>query len=296
VIEIYEVIEILSPHYPIRMLCKSLKVSFSAYYAWKRKESHVQSVEKSIRAEQVKGVFEAHRRRYGAIRVSKELARQGVNIGRHQTATLMKQQGLIAIQPKSFVPKTTQTDPDIARSNNLLLDRPKVSRPYEVIGSDITYLPLRDGNWAYLVAFQDVFTRVIVGWALEDNMCTELIVKALQKAIDRKPLPKGLIVHSDGGSQYSSKEFRQLLKKHQFVQSMTRKNNHYDNAQAESLWSRFKAELLEKGVFDSLQDAYTETFEYIEIYYNRQRLHSGLNYQFPCTFEKQFLDDQNAKS
>ena len=201
----------------------------------------------------------------------------------------MKQQGLIAIQPKSFVPKTTQTDPDIARSDNLLIEAPKASRPYEVIGSDITYLPLRDGNWAYLVAFQDVFTRVIVGWALEDNMRSTLVIKALQKAIDRKPLPKGLIVHSDGGRQYGSKDFRQLLKKHQFVQSMTRKNNHYDNAQAESLWSRFKAELLEKGVFDSLEDAYTETFEYIEMYYNKKRLHSGIDYQFPCTFEQQFF-------
>ena len=288
-------IRILSPQYPVRMLCKTLKVSFSAYYAWKREESHVLSAEKSTRAEQVKTVFEAHRRRYGALRVSKELERQGISVGRHQTATLMKQQGLIAIQPKSFVPKTTQTDPDLVRSDNLLLEAPKANRPYEVIGSDITYLPLRDGHWAYLVAFQDVFTRVIVGWALEDNMRSTLVITALQKAIDRKPLPKGLIVHSDGGGQYASKDFRQLLQKHQFVQSMTRKNNHYDNAQAESLWSRFKAELLEKGVFDSLEDAYTETFEYIEIYYNKKRLHSGLDYQFPCTFEQQFLDDLNSQ-
>ncbi|NJN80542.1 MAG: transposase [Anaerolineales bacterium] len=118
----YEVIQILTPQYPVRALCKSLKVSFSAYYAWKRAESHVLSAVKSTRAEQVKTVFEEHRRRYGAIRVSKELERQGISIGRHQTATLMKQQGLIAIQPKSFVPKTTQTDPDLVRSENLLLE------------------------------------------------------------------------------------------------------------------------------------------------------------------------------
>ena len=208
----------------------------------------------------------------------------------------MKQQGLIAIQPKSFVPKTTQTDPKLMRSKNLLLDTEPANRPYQIVGGDITYLPLKDGSWLYLAAWQDVFTRVIVGWELAIEMKSSLVIKALQKVIDRKRATKGLIVHSDGGGQYASDDFRKLLAKHKFRQSMTRKNNHYDNAMAESLWSRFKAELLQKGVFDTFEDAYTETFEYIEIYYNKKRLHSSLNYQFPDTFEENWFKLNADKS
>jgi putative transposase len=108
------------------------------------------------------------------------------------------------------------------------------------------------------------------------------------KAIKRRKRPKGLIIHSDGGKQYSARAFREVLEKHKFEQSMTRKNNHYDNAMAESLWSRFKAELLDKGAFECFEDAYTEIFEYIEVYYNKKRLHSALNYQTPCNFETLF--------
>lgn len=115
-----------------------------------------------------------------------------------------------------------------------------------------------------------MFSRMMVGWAIDDNMRTGLVMKALQKAINHRQLPKGMIVHSDGGSQYASKEFRTLLKKYDLTQSMTRKDNHYDNAMAESLFSRFKAELLQKGTFHSREDAVTEIFEYIEMYYNNK--------------------------
>jgi transposase InsO family protein len=278
---VYKVIVFLSVEYSIRTLCLVLSVCFSSFYAWKRGESYTLSIEKMNRSERVKKVFEEHRRRYGALRVSKELQAQGLRIGRHQTTTLMKAQGLVAIQPKSYVPKTTNSDHRLGRNRNLLLERASPCRPNEVFVGDITYIPMADGSFLYLATWQDMFSRKIVGWELADNMRSRLVMSALGKAIDRRNLPEGLIVHSDGGGQYASEEFRKLLRDHGFLQSMTRRDNHYDNAMAESLFSRFKAELIGKGVFESYEDAYTEIFEYIEIYYNRKRRHSGIDYQIP---------------
>ena len=177
-------------------------------------------------SKQVKEVFEEHRSRYGAIRISKELQSRGVKIGRHQTQTLMKMQSLKAIQPKSFVPKTTNSNHNLGRNPNLLLDRPPPTTPNEVFIGDITYIALIDGSFLYLATWLDMCSHKIVGWDLADNMRSSLIITALNKAIERRHLQKGLIVHSDGGGQYASEEFRNLLKKHEFEQSMTRKNNH----------------------------------------------------------------------
>jgi putative transposase len=293
---VYNVIGFLSAQYSVRALCVVLSVCFSSFYAWKRGESYTLSIEKMNRSERVKTVFEEHRRRYGSIRVSKELQAQGLRIGRHQTATLMKAQGLVAIQPKSYVPKTTNSDHRLGRNLNLLLDRAPPSRPNEVFVGDITYIPMADGSFLYLATWQDMFSRRIVGWELADNMRSWLVIKALNKGIDRRHLPKGLIVHSDGGGQYASEEFRKLLLRHGFLQSMTRRDNHYDNAMAESLFSRFKAELIGKGVFKCFEDAYTEIFEYIEIYYNRKRRHSGIDYEIPELFEQKWAQLQQSRN
>jgi transposase InsO family protein len=292
---VYKVIGILSAQYSVRVLCVVLSVCFSSFYAWKRGESYTFSIEKTKRSERVKTVFEEHRRRYGAIRVSKELQSQGFRIGRHQTATLMKAQGLVAIQPKSYVPKTTNSTHHLGRNQNLLLDRAAPSCPNEVFVGDITYIPMADGSFLYLATWQDIFSRRIVGWELGDNMRSWLVIKALEKAINRRDLPKDLIVHSDGGGQYASEEFRKLLRKHGFLQSMTRRDNHYDNAMAESLFSRFKAELIGKGAFKYFEDAYTEIFEYIEIYYNRKRRHSGIHYEIPEQFEQKWTQLQQTR-
>ena len=272
----------------MRLLCTILDISFSSFYAWKRAETHVMSQTKVKLTEQVKEVFEEHRKRYGAIRISKELQAQGVKIGRHQARTLMKKQGLVAIQTKSFVPKTTNSNHNFGRSPNLLLERVAQTTPNEVFVGDITYIALVDGSWLYLATWQDMFSRKIVGWDLAENMRSILIINALNKAIKQRKLPKGLIVHSDGGGQYASDDFRNLLKKYDFLQSMTRKDNHYDNAMGESLFSRFKAEVMQKGAFLNFDDAYTEIFEYIEIYYNQKRRHSGINYEIPDKFEEKF--------
>ena len=208
----------------------------------------------------------------------------------------MKEQGLVAIQPKSFVPRTTQSDPRLQRFPNLLLDPANLPRaPDEVIVGDITYLPSVNeqgfDEWLYLAVWMDLFTRKIVGWYVDDNMEADLVIKAMKKLVfDRSP-EKGMIVHTGGGSQYDSGEFKDLMVTHQFRQSMTRKEDHYDNAFAESLFSRFKAEVLDEGFFLGLENARKRCFEYIEAYYNTVRKHSSLGYLSPGQFEDQYWMD-----
>jgi transposase InsO family protein len=204
----------------------------------------------------------------------------------------MQQQGLVAIQPKSFVPKTTDSSQTKKRSYNLLLDQPKATAPFQVLICDITYIALTDGNWLYLASIQDEFTRLIVGWALADNMRTELVINALRSAIGRYTIPVGCILHSDGGGQYDANEYRFLLAQNGFLSSMTRPDNHYDNAQAESVFSRFKAELMQKGAFQAFDDAFIEIFEYIEIYYNRKRLHSSIAYRPPIEVLNEWYENK----
>lgn len=283
----------LSMQYGVRLICLVLGIGFGPFYAWHRGESHVPGAARQARGEQVKAVFDDHRRRYGARRVSEEVKALGTQVGRRQAGALMRAQGLVAIQPKSFVPRTTDSKHGLGRSQNLLLGRPAPSRPDEVYVGDITYIPMGNGRFAYLATWQDKFTRRVVGWELLRHKRAELVIKALKKAIERRKIPAGLIVHTDGGGQYASHEFKKLLAAGKFESSMTRKDNHYDNAMGESLFSRFKGELMEKGAFGSFEDAYTEIFEYFEIYYNNKRRHSGIGYKTPQGFEENWVKTQN---
>lgn len=243
-------------------------------------------------SKEIERIFTFHKRRYGWRRIQAELRDKGLKVGRHQIRTRMREQGLVAIQPKSFVPKTTQSHPHLSRSENLLLSVENLpTEPNQVIVGDITYLPNQEAGyekWLYLATWLDLKSHRIAGWHLDRHMEESLVLTALQKVIKVRQPDKGLIVHSDGGRQYVSTAFRALLRTHQYRQSMTRKDNHYDNAQAESLFSRFKAELLDGGVFYGLQDAYLRSFEYIEGYYNLIRKHSSIGYLSPMQYEQQF--------
>ena len=163
-----------------------------------------------------------------------------------------------------------------------------MSRPNQVIVGDITYLPLLVGEWAYLATWLDLYSRMIVGWQVSERMTDELVISAIAKAIVRRNSAAGLIVHSDRGGQYVSGDFRRLLTARGYLQSMSRADNAYDNAFAESLFSRYKAELLEGGAFRDLAEARLETFDYIEGYYNRLRRHSALGYKSPEEFEREY--------
>lgn len=269
-----------------------LKVSRNAYYSWVAGRTYQPSLKKAILLKAVKDIFDNHKRRYGSRRIREELKDQGYEIGMYRVRSLMKEQGLQAIQPKRFVPKTTRSHPHLSRSPNLLLEQEHLpSGPNQVIVGDITYLPSVEYEyniWLYLAIWLDLFSRKIVGWCLDEHMEASLVIRAMKQVIRNRQPEKGFIVHSDGGGQYGSREFRELLLTHQFRQSMTRKDNHYDNAFAESLFSRFKAELLDGRVFKGLADAQLQSFEFIEGYYNMVRKHSSIGYLSPDQFEEKY--------
>jgi len=222
-----------------------------------------------------------------------ELKAEGQAIGRRRVRRVMHERNLRAIRPKSYVPRTTDSRHGQRASPNLLSGAGLPEEPNRVLVGDITYLPLQGGGWAYLATWQDLYSRVIAGWAIMETMTEELIITALTQAIGRRRLASGCIVHSDRGGQYVSGEFRRLLAAHSLRQSMSRKAETYDNAFAESLFSRYKAELLEGGVFRDAEEAQLETFAYIEGYYNRIRRHSSLGYLSPAEYEQAFYEKAN---
>jgi putative transposase len=278
--------------FPIRLLCRCLKVSQSGYYLFSSGKSYLKTEKDEELAERVKRVYWYNRRRYGSRRITAELRADGLRVGRHKVRRIMNDQGLAAIQPRRFVPRTTLSDNRRASENLLATQTP--SEPRSVLVGDITYLPLLGGKFCYLASWQDKVSKRVVGWKVSDRMTDDLVSEALDKALARGLVKTGAIIHSDRGSQYSSRSFRKLLSENGLRQSMAGKGNCYDNAQAESLWARLKIELLEDGAFPDLETARSETFSYIEGYYNRVRRHSAIGYLSPEEFERK-LENQKMK-
>jgi transposase InsO family protein len=265
-----------------------LRVSQSAYHAYQSGKSYVVSAEKAALGERVEAVFYRHRRRYGSRRIVAEFTAEGLSVGRCAVRSQMKRLGLRAIQPRAFVPRTTDSRDTVKPSPNLLLATENApQQPREVLVGDITYLPLRSGKWGYMASWQDKFTKRIMGWAVEARMTEALVLKAFAKAVAAGGVKAQTIVHTDRGSQYASNNFRALLAANECRQSRSRRGNCWDNAQAESLFSRYKAELLEDGMFESVEQARSERFSYVEGYYNRVRRHSALGYKSPDEFERE---------
>ena len=257
-----------------------MRVNRSCYYVNLSRRTDRESSLKTTCALRIKDCFDANRRRYGSRRIAAEL-----KIGRRRVQKVMRQENLRAIQPKQFKPQTTDSKHGLPICANLL--QGGVNAPTgkaEVFVGDITYLRLADGTFCYLACLQDKFTRRIVGWKVSERMTAQLVIDVFLQARRRGLIGKGAIIHTDQGSQYAAVEYRRLLFINGFRQSMSRRGNCYDNAQAESFFSRFKAESVENGIFASVEDAKSEAFSYIEGYYNRIRLHSGLNYQSPLQF------------
>lgn len=262
-----------------------MQVSGSGYYAWRKRLTKPPCLRRKSLKQLVRNCYFENRRRYGARRISLALSKIGTEIGRRKTRSLMKEEGLKAIQNKAFKPKTTDSKGTKAAPNLLADIKLSECAVGKIIIGDITYIRLRGGKFCYLAVWQDKVTRRIIGWTLGMEMTAELVISALQKAITKGLVKAGAIVHSDRGSQYASNGFRFLLKQNCFRQSISGAGNCYDNAQAESFFSRFKAELIEGGVFEDLEQARSEIFGYIEGYYNRVRLHSSLGYKSPIEFE-----------
>ena len=231
-------------HYPVRRLCQVLGVPTSGYYAWQTRQQRAVAEQTPAWETALVKAFGVHQRRYGTRRLQVALRQNGHRVGRQRLRTAMRRRGLRALQPKAFAPRTTDSTHGLRCAPNRLLDQPKPTRANQVWVSDITYLPLANGDWAYLCAFQDAATKHVVGWHVGATMPEELVTTALQRAFFAQPSTPDLIVHSDRGGQYCGNAYRALLHQHGAVRSQSRRGECYDNAQAESLWSRLKTEVL----------------------------------------------------
>lgn len=265
----------------IRPICASLQVPRSSFYH-AASPTPTQSGDRRL-GDRIEAIFQRHRRRYGYRRIGEELSDAGEVCAPVRIRRIMRQRGLRAIQPKTYVPKTSDGRAD-KPSANLLLGQPLPARPDQVWAGDITFIPTAAG-WLYLAVVIDLCSRKIVGWSLAGHLRADLVADALRQALgSRRTLP-GLVFHSDRGSQYGSATYRQLLRDAGLRQSMSARANPYHNAWTESFIGTLKTEMLDDGSFIAHADARIELFAYIESYYNTLRKHSSLGYKTPASFE-----------
>ena len=273
----------LSETYTVKEVCLALGMARSSYYQWKRVRSTARQRANEQLLKEIREVHLEHRERLGSPRMTHELRRRGHACGRHRVARLMRRHGLKARRKRAFRPKTTQ--PGNAPCPNLLKKMGSASKPDQIWVSDITYVATKEG-WLYLAVVLDLCSRKVVGWALRDTLEAEVVSTALQRALLQRRPANGLCFHSDRGVQYTSASIKRSLKAIHARQSMSARGNCYDNAKAEAFFSSFKAECLPPDcVFATKAEARREIFEYLEIYYNKKRLHSSLNYQTPMEYE-----------
>jgi putative transposase len=276
----------MKAQYPVRMLCQTLQVAPSAYYEWQLRQRHpsARTLQNAALSATVEELFLKSRKCYGSPRIQQALRQLGRQHGRNRIARLMRQQKLCARPRRRFRVVTTDSRHGHPLAPNRLGQGPAPQRANQVWVADITYIQTREG-WLYLAANMDLFSRRIVGWAMSSSIDTELVLTSWNMALQQRHPPAALVLHSDRGCQYASHEFRQALDQAQALASMSRKGNCYDNAAMESFWSTLKNELIYRCEFLTRAQARLAIFEYIEVFYNRQRLHSSLNYSSPVDFE-----------
>ena len=274
-----------TPYFSVRMMCKMLSVSSSGYYDWRDRAPSLRAQANAVLAGKIKVVFDEEHARAGAKRIEKRLKQEGVFAGRHRIANIMRVQGWRAKAAKKFK-ATTNSNHKLPVAPNLLQQDFSAQQPNQKWVSDITYIWTEEG-WLYLAVVMDLYSRMIVGWSMSARMTSSLVIDALQMAIWRRKNPQGVILHSDRGSQYCSHDYQKLLVDHGFICSMSKRGDCYDNASMESWNHSFKVEAIHGEKFTTHDNAKNHVFDYIDVYYNRKRLHSGLGYLSPVYFEEQ---------
>ena len=271
----------------ITTLCEALEVSSSGYYDWQEAQANPPPrwLEDQRLKEQVLQIHRDSRQTYGAPRVQAHLRSQGRRHGRNRIGRLMREQGLCGRQKKRYRMVTTDSHHDQPIAPNRLAELPQASHANQIWVADITYISTAQG-WVYVAAILDLYSRRIVGWAVSQQINTALVMMALSMALTHRQPPQGLIFHTDRGVQYASAQYRQALESARLVASMSRKGNCYDNAAMEAFWSTLKLELIYRRTFEDIAQVRPALFDYIEVFYNRQRLHSALGYRTPAAFER----------
>lgn len=264
-------------------MCDVLKVSRSGYYNWRSRSASQREMADEKYIELIKQIFDASRQTYGYESIWHKLQDAGIACGKHRTRRLMRQEGLVVKQTKRYK-RTTKANPEHQPAPNVLDGDFEAERPDSKWCADITYIPTQEG-WLYLAVILDLFSRRIVGWAMNARMSQQLVIDALQMALRQRQPVGPLIHHSDRGSQYTSHAFQKLLTDNKITSSMSGRGNCYDNAPAESFFGTLKTELVHHAVYRTRQEAMTDIFFYIEGFYNRTRRHTALAFLSPAEFE-----------
>jgi putative transposase len=278
----------MKSEHPIRLQCQALNVALSGYYDWRQRQQHPspRAVENAQLRTAILQVFQASRQTYGSPRIQQSLAQSGRSHGRNRIARLMRQQHLCGRAKPRFRVQTTDSNHDQPVAPNRLAQAPAPEAANRVWVADMTYIPTDEG-WLYLAGIMDLFSRKIVGWAMNQCIDTQLVLASWNMAANHRHPANQLLFHSDRGCQYASAQFRNALQQVNALPSMSRRANCYDNAAMESFWSTLKHELVYRSHFRTRAQARSAIFDYIEVFYNRCRLHSSLNYRSPVDFETQ---------
>lgn len=265
-------------------MCKTLSVSRSGFYSWSKRPKSQRDLDNEKLLSQIKEIHAASDRRYGSPRVMDELRNRGIICNHKRVERLMKKHGIHSKIRKKFK-VTTHSKHKRPIAENLIQMDFKASSPNKVWTSDITYIWTREG-WLYLSVFMDLYSRAIVGWSMNNRLTDDLVINAFKKALWSRRPPSGLIVHSDRGSQYCSGDFKELITKNECLQSMSSTGNCYDNAVTESFFHTLKTELVYHERYGTRDQARKSIFKYIEIFYNRNRVHSTLGGVSPYQYEQ----------
>jgi putative transposase len=270
--------------WPVVAICRVLKVSRSGFFAWLKRPASKRDRRRRELIEKIRAAYQENREFYGSPRVHRALLIDGEVVSRNTVAKLMRQEKIRARNKRKFVPRTTDSRHPHPIAENLLDRQFESTGPDHKWVADLTYVPTEEG-WLYLAGVLDCFSRKIVGWSMADHMETSLVSDALQMALVHRGPPKGLLHHSDRGVQYASADYQHLLNSHGLTASMSGKGDCWDNAMMESFWATLKTELIHQSSYATREQAKAAIFEYIEVFYNRKRLHSSLGYVSPESFE-----------
>jgi putative transposase len=281
----FRFIEEHKDRWPVRLLCATLEVSPAGYYAWRHSPRSAQEQRRDALLVEIRAVHAEVKARYGSPRIHAELVARGHDCCVNTVAKLMHEGGIAAKTARKFRCTTTDSDHNFPVAENLLDRQFNPSEANEVWLADITYIPTREG-WLFLAAVEDLYSRRVVGWAMAEHMESRLVVDALAMAVQWRLPDEGLLAHSDRGSQYASEHYQLLLAKHGITCSMSRRADCWDNAPMESFFASLKKELVHDADFATRAEARAAIFEYIEVFYNRQRRHSSLGYVSPAEYEQ----------